>query len=382
MNMSNFSKFLLAAIAVMGLAACSDGAKIKGVVETAPSSEVVVKLLDVNTFTVLDTVATNARGEFSYKVDVAKAQPEFVYLFYKDTKIASLLLQRGDKVSVKADTLGNYTVDGSEESLKLAEVEKKTAEITAKMNEVAGRLVSATNSQEEVQRLSKELSRMYIEYYRQSVKYVVENSHSLTVVPVLFQMLDENVPVFSQMTDGYHFATAADSLATLYPDSRYVKALRAEADKRMNRMGLASRLRDAQAVNFPEIELPDIKGNKVKLSEVDAKVILLHFWDSSNAEQKMLNQDVLAPVYKEFHNRGFEIFQVALNPDKTDWAQVVKKQGRQWISVCDVRGAASPLVTLYGISALPTSYIIGNGTLISASVSDAASLRKLLDSML
>ena len=65
-----------------------------------------MKLLDINRYEVLDTVATDAAGKFSYKVDVKEGQPEFIYVFYKDTKIVSLLLEAGDNVTVEADTLG------------------------------------------------------------------------------------------------------------------------------------------------------------------------------------------------------------------------------------------------------------------------------------
>ena len=89
--MSRFSKIILAASALLGLAACSHTAKVKGVVTDAPSSEIVVKLLDVNQYQVIDTIKTDVDGRFACKVEVADGQPEFVYLFYKDRKVASLL---------------------------------------------------------------------------------------------------------------------------------------------------------------------------------------------------------------------------------------------------------------------------------------------------
>ena len=100
---------------------------MEGVLEGAASSDVVVKLLNVNRYEILDTVKTDASGHFAYKVEVEKGQPEFVYLFHGTAKVASLLLEAGDKVSVQADTLGNFSVKGSEESVRLAQVEKDHA---------------------------------------------------------------------------------------------------------------------------------------------------------------------------------------------------------------------------------------------------------------
>lgn len=381
MNMSRFSKFVALTAAVVMAASCGRTAKIDAVVTDLASSDVIVKLLDVNKFNVLDTVAVDETGKFSYKVEVQKEQPEFVYIFHNDVKIASLILERGDKVYVEADSLGNYTVEGSEESSRLSQVERDYAAALSRMTAVASALDKAEDA-DQVLKLRQELGQEYISYYRSRVKYVMENSRSLSVVPVFYQSLGEGLPVFGQSTDAIHFRNAADSLALVYPDSRYVKALRNEADRRMGYLEMQTRLQSAQEISFPEIELPDLQAAKQKLSEVDAKVVMLHFWTASDADQKMFNLDVLAPVYKEFHDKGFEIYQVALDADKGLWARVVKEQKLPWINVCDSRGAASPYAASYNLPALPATFIIADGELVDGKVVDEKSLRKLLRTLL
>lgn len=114
-------------VLIMGVASffssCSNTASFKGKLDGGNEKEIVVKRLDVSSYTVLDTLRTNKNGNFSSKVEVEKGQPEFIYLFYGDRKIGSMLLSKGEKVTINADTLGNYTVQGSPESVKLLEVE-------------------------------------------------------------------------------------------------------------------------------------------------------------------------------------------------------------------------------------------------------------------
>ena len=377
--MSRFSKSVIFLAAAALIAACTPTARIDGTIGTAPSSEVIVKLLDVNRYEVLDTVATDAAGKFSYKVEVEKGQPEFVYVFYKDTKVASLLLEAGDKVAVTADTLGSYTVEGSEESQKLAQVEKDYAAALGRLNDIALRMEVASGA--EADELRRALGKEYVEYYRNCVRYILQNSKSLTVVPVLYQNFGADLPVFSQTTDAIHFVNVSDSLATVYPDSKYVKALRKEAERRYNYLELESYLQNAEAIGYPEIELPDINADKIKLSEVDSKVIMVYFWSASNAGQKMFNLDVLKSLYDDYHKKGFEIYQVSLDVDKTSWAQVVKQQNLPWINVCDSRGADSPYVRTYNIGAVPAIFIIADGELVDGQVIDEKSLRKLLDKL-
>lgn len=376
MNMSRFSKVLIIMAAAV-MAACTPSAKINGTIESAPSTEVIVKLLDVNRYEILDTVSTDASGRFSYKVEIEKGQPEFVYLFRNDTKIASLLLEAGDNVSVSADTLGNYTVEGSEESQKLAQVEKDYAAAIGRLSSIAAKMDNA--SDKELAELRRAIGKEYVDYYRSRVLYILQNSTSLTAVPVLYQNFGADLPVFSQTTDAIHFMNVSDSLATVYPDSKYVKALRKEAERRFGFLELESAIMNAQEVGYPDIELPDIKGEKVKLSEVDSKVIMIYFWSAADASQKMFNLDVLKSLYDDYNGRGFEIYQVALDPDKTGWAQVVKQQDLPWVNVCDIRGADSPYVMTYNIGSLPSVFIISDGELVDGQVVDEKSLRKLLD---
>ena len=378
--MSRFSKIIIFAAAMMAAAACGSNARIEGEVSDAPSSEVIVKLLNVNHYEILDTVKTDASGKFAYKVDIKKGQPEFIYVFYKDTKIASMLLEAGDKVSVAADTLGTYTVTGSEESVKLAQVEKDYADALLRMSDLSSQVMAATGADADA--LNRQIGQEYISYYRSRVRYVMENSRSLTVVPVLFQNFGSDLPVFAQSTDALHFSNVSDSLELVYPDSRYVKALRAEAKRRQGYMELEMRLNSAEAIGYPDIELPDVNANKVKLSDVDAKVVMVFFWSSADANQKMFNLDFLKGIYEDYHKKGFEIYQVSLDPDKAMWAKTVKGQNLPWINVCDSRGSASPYALLYNISSVPAAYVIADGELVDGEMSTEKSFRRRLEQLL
>ena len=370
------------AVATVFAAACTNGTKVEGNLEGVSTSDVVVKLLNVNRYEVLDTVKTDAVGNFTYKMDVTKGQPEFVYLFHKDTKVASLLLEAGDKVKVQADTLGNFTVDGSVESEKLAQVEKSYAAAYDRLETLVEELAVADAAK--AKDLQAAIGKEYLNYYRESVRYIMENSRSMTVIPVLYQNFGPELPVFGQGSDAIHFKNAADTLEMVYPDSKYVKALRKEADTRFSYLEVAALLSNAKEIGYPEIELPDVQGNMVKLTDVEsnAKVTMLFFWTPSNTSQKMFNLDVLKSVYADFHKRGFEIYQVAIDPDKATWAKVVKEQALPWINVCDGLGAQSPYVLHYNLAALPAAYIISGGELVDGQVVDEKSLRKLLNNLL
>ena len=361
--MKNFRILLLAALA---LVSCGKNTQLAGVVKDAPETSLTLQLLDVNRFQVLDTVKTAADGSFKYALDLE--EPAFVYLFHGDRQIASLLLQKGDNVKVETDTLGAYRTEGSEDCLKLQKVENA---YNAFLRDL-GRILATEQNPDPA------ISRRYVEYYRDRVSFVMQNSKSFVVVPVFFQQVNETLPVFSNNTDGFIMNSVADSLATVCPESRWVKALRKEADRRLQAIELDAKLKDAQEIGYFDIELPGMEGKNVKLSDVESKVTLVYFW-SSTAEQKMFNISSLLPLYEEFHPKGLEIYAIALDGDKSAWAAAVKNQKLPWVNVCDTRGVYSPYVASYGVSTLPMFWIIKDGTIDPVTgIGDEKSMRSYL----
>ena len=364
------SRLVLGALVLLAAASCGKNTRITGVLEQGGSQPLTVKLLDVNRFKTLDTLKVGNDGKFNYALKLQEGQPQFIYLFYGETPVASLLLQKGDQVAVTTDTLGKCRIGGSPESLLLQENDACYHAFIRDMEEILKKEDDPDAS----------LSRRYVAYYRDRVAYVMGHIKSLTVVPVLFQQVNPALAVFGQPTDGLLFRMVADSLQTVYPESRFVKALDNEARRRMGQIELSQRIRSAQEVGFVDIDLPGMDGKNVKLSEVveRSKVVMVYFW-ASTAEQKMFTLDAVAPLWQEFHRDGFEVYAVSMDDDKSAWAATVRNQNAPWVNVCDIRGVDSPYVISYGLGSLPRVVFIVDGELVSADeVKTVADIRTFL----
>ena len=383
--MSRASKLISLAAIAFAVMSCggseqaADVAKVDGIIEGAPASEVVIGKLDVNQLVILDTLTTDQDGKFQYELEVMKGNPEFVYVYYEGAKVASLLLEADDEVTVNVPVEGETLIEGSDESAKFMQVELEHSAMSALFAEYAAQLENASQSQYD--NVVRQMTENYREYNKKSIRYVMQNSHSLTAIPVLYRTLGD-LPLFAMSTDAVLFTSIADSLATVYPDSKFVKSLRADADARMAELDLIRRLEMAEEVGYLDVALPGLDGSIKKLSEVDSKVVLLYFWTSSRANQNNFNIDVLKKLYNDYHKKGFDIYQVSLDVDKVHWATTVMGQNLPWTNVCDIRGAASEYVTLYNLQALPAAFVISNGELVDGELVDEASFRKLLDKLL
>lgn len=362
MKSFDFLKAALSAALFVAAVSCGDKAVIDCTIEDAPDSYVTVNILDINTLRVLDTVRTSSDGNFRYKVEVAAGQPEFIHVVRNGVNVASLLVSSGDRLDVKADTLGNFEVEGSEDAVLYAGVEKDFAAFKSRMDSLDGR----------------GQVREYVRYYRDRLAFVMAHPNSMASVPVLFQKVVD-VNVFGQETDVFHFENTADSLEKLYPESRYVKALRKEASARRNFLDMNMRLRNASAISYPDIALPDLKGEVRRLSEIDAKVKLVYFWSPEVPLKNLSDLDILNSVYRDYHGRGLEIYQIGLYADKAAWAAIAKGQKSPWVNVCDTAAEYSRNAALYNVTSVPRMFFICDETLVQADIKNESDVRKFLN---
>lgn len=356
--MKNCKIFVAVALALI-LAACQGGkATVDCTVADFPSGALVLKQLNGTVAEVLDTVKTDASGHFKYRVKVAEGNPEFVYVYKGDTRLASLLLASGEKAVVEADTLGSYTVEGSAGSVLLKEEDDS-------FRAFVGDLYALSDAGAAPSEIAKE----YVRHYRESVKFVLVNSKSLAVIPVLYENV-AGTPTFGGVSDALVFRTACDSLKTVYPDSKYVKALEAETERRLQLFEMSNRVRTAEERAFPNLSLPSLNGTAAELDSLDAKLTLIFFWDDRDATHKMFNLDVLKPLYEKFHPRGLEIYAVCVDADKASWAQTVKAQELPWVNVNDGLGTASGSLYVYNVQRVPAIMLVSQDGITPVAVSE------------
>ncbi len=337
-----------------------DTAVVSGVFSGLSERTVILDRITVSNITAVDTVVTDEKGRFRFKIALEDRQPAF-YNLRQNGYVIPLLISPGEKVTVRSlsNIEKNYTVEGSPGSEQLRELTSIMQTNQPYFDSLIDRIVNPTITLEEKTRIFNEYYDGYIQQKRKIVRFIVENVGSLSSVYALYLQVPTGERIFGEASDAVYYRLVADTLEKHYPESPHVKSLRKDVQSLENQIEINRMIIEAQtaASGFPELEMPDMFGNKVKLSSLKGDVILLDFWSAANPGSYLLNAE-LTDLYNQYAEKGFSIYQVALDESKSLWVNAVQEQKIPWISVCDFQGLNSPAVRRYNVNSLPHNFLI------------------------
>ena len=125
-----------------------------------------------------------------------------------------------------------------------------------------------------------------------------------------------------------------------------------------------------KGANFIDIQLTDIDGKEVKLSDYigKGKIVLLDFW-ASWCGPCIKEMPSLVSLYQKYKDRGLEIVGVSLDEKEHSWKNAVDRLNITWPQMSDLKGWKSSVVELYGVYSIPLTILIDrDGTIIDQNI--------------
>lgn len=147
------------------------------------------------------------------------------------------------------------------------------------------------------------------------------------------------------------------SLMDRFPKSAYVEQLGYQIYQ-IEQKFEEHQLFNSGTMEAPEIELPKLNGDIMKLSDLRGQYVLVDFWASWCGPCRRENPNVVR-LYNKYKNKGFTIFSVSLDEDAAAWQEAIVKDRLSWPNhVSDLKGWEAPVIQDYGFSGIPFTVLL------------------------
>ena len=343
------------------LSACNNSSDftVKGVVAGADGQLMYLENVGISNVVTLDSIKLAPGGKFKF-TEKRPEYPDF-YRLRLNNQLINFAVDSTETISFVADGgtfATSYSVEGSENSkaikaITLAQLDANQA-ISRLRKEYEDKMISDTTYRMKVLAAAdayKEVAR----------KYIYSAPMSTAAYFALFQQID-GLLFFDlyDRKDVKAYGAVATSYNHTYPESprskhlynltlQSMKVLRAQRPVDYSNV-------ETKEISFLDIELPDVRGEVVKLSTVaPGKVVLINFTAYQTEWSPALNM-ALGELYTKYHDQELEIYQVSLDSDFHFWRNGASNL--PWVTVHDPQSVYSQVAGLYNVKQLPALFIL------------------------
>ena len=357
---------------------------IEGSISGADSLMLYLEHLSLGEGTVaIDSIRLRGNGAFRFE-KASKGSPEF-YRLRIGAEGINLAIDSTETVRVKADMKNlsfGYSVEGSGTCdtirllcLKLAGLEREVRRISADRNFT-------------IQERDTMIERL-VDKYKAEVKRDILHGNYATAYSyyACFQTLGASL-IFDPMHDKSDLnwmravANAWNDKYPLSPRSENLVAIIQECQRNQAKPRQIVLDIDGDKVRelgIIDMTFPDIRGQERTLSSLRGNVVLLDFTAFSmdgSTERTLL----LRELYDKYHGRGFEIYQVSVDPSEHLWKQ--RSEALPWVSVYCDEGLESDMLTLYDVQHLPCYFLIDRNCDLQARQEAITDIEKAIEALL
>ena len=345
--------------------------KVEGKVSDAVGKTLYLEIRDIHENMIIDSCKLGESGDFSF-IQPRPEYPQFYALKLENEHIFfSIDSTETLQINTQAKAFATqYDVNGSENAQKIKELGQLQYAAQQKVNELLKSNLPGDS-------LSSKIKTILDTYKEQAISYILTGKHTSIQSPVayfaIFQRINDYL-IFDMYDekDNKVFATVATGFDLAYPDSprsKHLKMLTLQARSVIQKAKTTEF--EANYSNNIEIELPNIKGDIIKLSSTAGKVVILDFtlYQSEFSPDRNMN---LRKLHEKYQTKGLEIYQIAFDANVHFWK--ISASNLPWVCVRDAAGTYSQVALSYNISELPTYYLLNRegelrkkGTLIDQS---------------
>jgi len=383
----SIEKIVLSILLIGGLFACEkgDSFRIEGIISAAEGDTLYLEHRGLGGALPLDSVILKSDGAFAFR-QPAPANPEF-YQLRLGTQVAAFAVDSVETLQVEADASDLYrsfTVKDSPANDQLKKVDALVMQTARSITELENQHKAGT--MDDITFLTQ-LDTTLIDYKAEISPIILGNPSSAAAYYAVFQKINDYL-IFDPFNrkDYPMFGAVATSWNRYYPDterSKHLYEFTINALKARRQQEQQTKLLENAPVEtgngLPDIVLQQVNGEKMALSSLKGKAVLLDFvvYDADFSPKHNIG---LNSLYKQYKSRGFEIYQISFDSDEHFWK--TSADNLPWITVRDPQSVNARLLSMYNVRDIPTAFILNREGDIVARIEDYAQLSEELKKVL
>ena len=321
----------------------------------------------------LDTIFVGKDGLF--EAYIFQDIPDFYAIRNKNGNGIIFTASPGDSIYIQSNSpdFRYFSLSGKDEHKALEELNFATQQFLETVNKIAMIIKDSIYSNNYTE-IKLEADRNYQAAYNSlrsiSENIILKNEGSLMSLLALTNKLGPDFYVFHPEKDRDLFLRTDSLLYSRFPSTEAVIVFHDIVTS------LKSQSRDKKTsillpgATAPDFSLPSPEGNPVTMLSLRGKFVLLEFWASWSPACRRQNPNLLS-AYNNYYDNGFEIFQISLDESREKWLAAISKDTLPWLHGADLKGWDSHIVDLYGITSIPTNFLLNpHGEIIETNLFD------------
>jgi hypothetical protein len=354
--------YLLALVLI--ISGCKDKGKftVSGVIKDTKEKYIYLNRIEVNTPILIDSAKISRKGSFRIKVKTSGA--DFFQLGFSQTNFITLLAEPGEKINLSFSSTNlfeNYTITGSSGSQKLQTLDLTLADTKRKLDSLSTIYTKAsqeTGFDTKGPLLEAKFNELIKAQRKKNIEFIINNTKSLASIKAIYQRINPDTYVLYDPHDLQYLKIVTDSLTRHYPNSKQVQALARDFEKEMSQMYVSQIAEIAKTKPQTKLDpyLMTLNGKKIALSSLKGKYVLLTFWSFQSKECIEENLQ-LKEFYKLYNKKGFEIYQINLDQNESNWKAAVRFDELPWISAREDDPNNPKNARMYNVRSLPANFL-------------------------
>jgi peroxiredoxin len=345
---------------------------VQGKVKNGSAGEKVYLQLSTNPPTVLDSTTLAADGTFTFKA-TEKEGGNFYIVNVADRQKIVLLVEGGEQFTLVAD---GYEQDPNGKPGKAEVKGSKNMEYYGKLVDLNQAMVTKVNKWNDEFAKANEKKDTKKAQEIQAAFQKAEVDHIARIKALIPEMGTSMVAIFAANNllnperDLEMMTAVADRFAKENPSPKIAQAY----------IGYLKRIKGIAVGDVaPDFTLNTPEGTPISLSSLRGQYVLIDFWAAWCGPCRMENPNVVR-MYNKYKDKGFTIFGVSLDNSKDAWLGAIKKDGLPWHHGSELKKWNSEVAQLYGINAIPATYLLDKeGKVIAKNLRGASLENKLAE---